>query len=148
MQSIISRVSTNNQIFLNPLLIIEIHNTMHDLSNKTYLIDKRELIDSASLKIITITDVTVGATSDLKLFGAVYIKIPSDTKQMCWHQLCRAVPILSLFTVCVSRLSEAKEQDRFKPTDGHIKLIFLEYKYMCIYMRIHAYFIYYKYIVM
>ena len=39
MQSIISRVSTNNQIFLNLLQIIEIHNTGHALSNKTYLID-------------------------------------------------------------------------------------------------------------
>ena len=39
MQSIISRVSTNNQLFLNSLQIIEIHNTGHDLPNKTYLID-------------------------------------------------------------------------------------------------------------
>ena len=38
MQSIISRVSTNNQIFLNPLQIIE--NMGHALSNKTYLIDQ------------------------------------------------------------------------------------------------------------
>ena len=35
MQSIISRVSTNNQIFLNPLQIIEIHNTGHARSNNT-----------------------------------------------------------------------------------------------------------------
>ena len=39
MQSIISRVSTNKQIFLNPLQIIEIPNTGHALPNKTYLID-------------------------------------------------------------------------------------------------------------
>ena len=39
MQSIISRVNTNNQIFLNLLQISEIHNTGHALSNKTYLID-------------------------------------------------------------------------------------------------------------
>ena len=39
MQPIISRVSTNNQIFLNPLQIIEIYNTGHALPNKTYLID-------------------------------------------------------------------------------------------------------------
>ena len=39
MQSIISRVSTNKQIFLNPLQIIEIHNTGYALPNKTYLID-------------------------------------------------------------------------------------------------------------
>ena len=39
MQSIISRVSTNNQIFLNPLQIIEIYNTGHALPQKTYLID-------------------------------------------------------------------------------------------------------------
>ena len=39
MQSIIYRVSSNNQIFLNPLQIIEIHYTGHALSNKTYLID-------------------------------------------------------------------------------------------------------------
>ena len=39
MQSIISRVSTNNQIFLNPLQIIEIYNIGHALPNKTYLID-------------------------------------------------------------------------------------------------------------
>ena len=39
MQSIISRVSTNNQMFLNPLQIIEIHNTGHNLPIKTYLID-------------------------------------------------------------------------------------------------------------
>ena len=39
MQSIISRVSTNNQNFLNPLQFIKIHNTGHALSNKTYLID-------------------------------------------------------------------------------------------------------------
>ena len=39
----------------------------------TSLINTRGLIDSASLEIITITDVTVGATSDLKLFwGGVY----------------------------------------------------------------------------
>ena len=36
MPSIISRVSTNNQIFLNPLQIIDIHNTGHALPNKTY----------------------------------------------------------------------------------------------------------------
>ena len=35
MQSIISRENKNNQIFLNPLQIIEIH----ALPNKTYLID-------------------------------------------------------------------------------------------------------------
>ena len=41
----------------------------------TSLINIRGLIDSASLKIITITNVTVGATSDLKLFwGSVHIK--------------------------------------------------------------------------
>ena len=39
MQSIISRVYTNNQMFLNPLRIIEIHNTENALPNKTYLID-------------------------------------------------------------------------------------------------------------
>ena len=39
MQSIISQVSTNEQICLNPLQITEIHNTRHALSNKTYLID-------------------------------------------------------------------------------------------------------------
>ena len=39
MQSLISRVSTNKQIFLNPLQIVEIHNTEHALSNKAYLID-------------------------------------------------------------------------------------------------------------
>ena len=39
MQAIISGVSTNNQIFLNPLQTIEIHNTGHALYNKTYLID-------------------------------------------------------------------------------------------------------------
>ena len=39
MQSIISRVSKNNQIFLNPLQIIEIHNMGHALPNKTYLTD-------------------------------------------------------------------------------------------------------------
>ena len=39
MQSIISRVNTNNQIFLNPLQIIEIHNTGHALLIKTYPID-------------------------------------------------------------------------------------------------------------
>ena len=39
MQSIITRVSTNNQIFLNPLQINEIHNTGYAFSNKTYLID-------------------------------------------------------------------------------------------------------------
>ena len=39
MQSIISRVSTNNQMCLNPLQIIEIHNTGHALPDKTYLID-------------------------------------------------------------------------------------------------------------
>ena len=38
-KSIISRVSTINQIFLNPLQIIEIHNTGHALRNKTYPID-------------------------------------------------------------------------------------------------------------
>ena len=38
MQSIISRVSTNDQLFLNPLKIIEIYNTGHALPNKTYLI--------------------------------------------------------------------------------------------------------------
>ena len=40
MQSIICRVSTNNQIFLNLLQIVEIHNTGHALLNKTYLIDE------------------------------------------------------------------------------------------------------------
>ena len=54
MQSIISRVSTNKQILLNPLQIIEIHNTGYALPNKTYLIDSlintRGLIDSASLE--------------------------------------------------------------------------------------------------
>ena len=39
MQSIISRVSTNNQICLSPLQIIESNDTGHALSNKTYLID-------------------------------------------------------------------------------------------------------------
>ena len=39
MQSINSRVSTDNQIFLNPLQIIEIHNTGHAFPNKTYPID-------------------------------------------------------------------------------------------------------------
>ena len=39
MQSIISWVSTNNQIFLNPLQIIEIYDTGHALFNKTYFID-------------------------------------------------------------------------------------------------------------
>ena len=40
----------------------------------TSLINKQGLIDSASLKIVTIADVTVGATSDLKLFeDGVYI---------------------------------------------------------------------------
>ena len=39
MQSIISRVCTNNQMFLNHLQIIEIHNTENGLPNKTYLID-------------------------------------------------------------------------------------------------------------
>ena len=39
MQSFLSRVSTNDQIFLNSLQIIEIHNTGHALPNKTYLID-------------------------------------------------------------------------------------------------------------
>ena len=39
MQSIISRVNTNDQLFLNPLKIIEIYNTGHALPNKTYLID-------------------------------------------------------------------------------------------------------------
>ena len=47
MKPIISRVSTSNQIYLNPLQIIE----------------------------ITITDITVGATTDLKLFlGGVYLR--------------------------------------------------------------------------
>ena len=40
MQSIIFRVGTNNQIFTNPLEIMEIHNTGHALPNKTYLIDQ------------------------------------------------------------------------------------------------------------
>ena len=39
MQSIILQVSTNNQIFLNPLQIIEIHNTGYALPYKTYPID-------------------------------------------------------------------------------------------------------------
>ena len=39
MQSIISRMSTIYQIFLNPLQIIEIHNTGHAISNNTYFID-------------------------------------------------------------------------------------------------------------
>ena len=39
MQSIISQVGTNNQIFLYTLQIIEIHDTGHALPNKTYLID-------------------------------------------------------------------------------------------------------------
>ena len=39
MQSIISRVSTNNNNFLNLLQIIEIHITRHALSNRTYFID-------------------------------------------------------------------------------------------------------------
>ena len=39
MQSIMSRVSTQNQIFLNPLQIIEIYYTGHALPNKTYPID-------------------------------------------------------------------------------------------------------------
>ena len=39
MQSVISRVSTNDQLFLNPLKIIEIYNTGHAPLNKTYLID-------------------------------------------------------------------------------------------------------------
>ena len=39
MQSMISRVSTNNQKILNPLQIIEIHDTGHALPNKTYPID-------------------------------------------------------------------------------------------------------------
>ena len=39
MQAIFSHVSTNNQTFLKPLQIIEIHNTGYALSNKTYLID-------------------------------------------------------------------------------------------------------------
>ena len=39
MQFIISRVSTNNEMFLNPLQIIEIYNVGHALSNQTYLID-------------------------------------------------------------------------------------------------------------
>ena len=39
MQSIISGVSTNKEIFLNPLQIIEIHDTVHALPNKTYLTD-------------------------------------------------------------------------------------------------------------
>ena len=38
MQFIISRVSTNNQIFLDPLQIIEMHNTGHALPNKSYLL--------------------------------------------------------------------------------------------------------------
>ena len=33
------RVSTTNQIFLNPPQTIEIHNTGHAFPNKTYLID-------------------------------------------------------------------------------------------------------------
>ena len=37
MQLIISRVGTNNQIFLNPWQIIEMHNTGHAFPNKTYL---------------------------------------------------------------------------------------------------------------
>ena len=39
MQSIISRVNKNNQIFLDLLQIIEIHNNGDALSNKTYLTD-------------------------------------------------------------------------------------------------------------
>ena len=39
MQSIFSRVNTNNEIFLNPLQIIELYNTGHALPNKIYLID-------------------------------------------------------------------------------------------------------------
>ena len=39
MQSIVSRVGTNNQNCLNPLQIIEIYNTAHALLNKTYHID-------------------------------------------------------------------------------------------------------------
>ena len=40
MQSNISRVGTNIQIFLNPLQIIEIHNIGHALPKKTYLTDQ------------------------------------------------------------------------------------------------------------
>ena len=51
MQSMISRVSTNNQKFLNPLQIIEIHDTDMLFPTKlTPLINTRGLIDSASLK--------------------------------------------------------------------------------------------------
>ena len=39
MQSITSRVSTNNQIFLNPLQIIEIYIAGQALPNYAYLID-------------------------------------------------------------------------------------------------------------
>ena len=35
----VSRMSTNNPIFLNPLQISEIQNTDHAHPNKTYLID-------------------------------------------------------------------------------------------------------------
>ena len=41
----------------------------------TSLINTRGPIDSALLEIITITDVTVGGTSDLKLFGGLCIYI-------------------------------------------------------------------------
>ena len=39
MQTISSRVSTYNQIFLNLLQIIDIYNTGYALPNKTYPID-------------------------------------------------------------------------------------------------------------
>ena len=39
MQWIISLVSTNNEVFLNTLQIIEIHNMRHALPNNIYLID-------------------------------------------------------------------------------------------------------------
>ena len=76
MESIVSRVSWNNQIFLNPLQNIEIYNTGIALPNKTYLIDQyaRANWQCFTKKIITIRNVTVGATSDLKkILGGVYI---------------------------------------------------------------------------
>ena len=39
MQLLLSRASTNDEIILSTLQIIEIHNTGYALPNKTYLID-------------------------------------------------------------------------------------------------------------
>ena len=84
MQSIISRVSTNNLIFFNTLQIIEMHNKRHALPKITYPNDLYARTNwQCFTKIITITDMTVGTTSDLKLFGGGVREVAKINYAIC-----------------------------------------------------------------